>query len=212
MRIERAVLRQVEMPLKFVFKTSFAVTTVKRFVLLEIRSEGLSGWGECVAEEGPFYGPESTGTAEQVLKDFLLPSFLGRDLAGPEEFALHAAKVRGNRMAKATLETALWDLFAKARGVSLSRAIGGTRGAVDVGVSLGLAPTVEATLENVRKHVAQGYKRIKLKIEPGADVDRVAAARAEFPDLVMTVDANAAYRLEDAEHLRRLDAYRLDYI
>jgi O-succinylbenzoate synthase len=211
-RIERAVLRQVEMPLKFVFKTSFATTTVKKFVLLELRAGGLSGWGECVAEEGPFYGPESTGTATHVLTDFLLPLLLRRELRGPEEFPPLASKIRGNRMAKATAETALWDLFARERGVSVSSAIGGTRDAVDVGVSLGLAPTVEATLENVRKHVAQGYKRIKLKIEPGADVDRVAAVRAEFPSTTLTVDANAAYTLADAGHLAKLDQYGLDYM
>jgi O-succinylbenzoate synthase len=211
-RIEKAVLRHVEMPLKFVFRTSFAETTVKRFVLLELRSGGLSGWGECVAEEGPFYGPESTGTAEHVLVQFLLPLVLRRELDSPEELAPLAAKIRGNRMAKAALDTALYDLFAKARGISMSRAIGGTRTTVEVGVSLGLTPTVEATVENVRRHVAQGYKRIKLKIEPGADVDRVSAVRAEFPGIVLTVDANAAYGLADAEHLAKLDAFGLDYM
>src|SRR5258706_2389912 len=200
------------MPLKFVFRTSFAETTVKRFLLLELRSGGLSGWGECVAEEGPFYGPESTGTAEHVLAQFLLPLVLRRELEAPEEFARLATKIRGNRMAKATLDTALHDLFAKARGVSLSHTIGGTRASVEVGVSLGLAPTVEATLENVRRHVAQGYRRIKLKIEPGADVDRVSAVRAESPGIVLTVDANAAYGLADGAHLAKLDACGLDYM
>jgi len=195
-----------------VFKTSFGETTVKRFLLLELSGDGLSGWGECVAEEGPFYGPESTGTAEHVLGEFLIPLVLRRNLDAPQEFPALAEKIRGNRMAKAAVETALFDLFARAKGESLSRAIGGTRDAVDVGVSLGLAPTVEATVENVRKHVAQGYKRIKLKIEPGADVDRVSAARAEFPNVVFTVDANAAYTLADTDHLAKLDAYGLDYI
>src|SRR4051812_9564254 len=113
------------MPLKFVFKTSFATTTVKRFVLLELRADGGSGWGECVAEEGPFYGPESTGTAEHVLGEFLIPLVLRRDLEAPQEFPALAATIRGNRMAKATVETALFDLFAKQKGESLSRTIGG---------------------------------------------------------------------------------------
>jgi O-succinylbenzoate synthase len=165
-----------------------------------------------VAEEGPFYGPESTGTAEHVLTEFLIPLVLRRDIESPREFPALAAKIRGNRMAKATVDTALWDLFAKANGESVSKAIGGTRDAVDVGVSLGLAPTVEATVENVRKHVEQGYKRIKLKIEPGSDVDRLSAVRAEFPSITLTVDANAAYALADADHLASLDAFGLDYM
>jgi len=212
MRIDRAVLSRVEMPLKFRFKTSFGETTVKRFLLLELSSGGLSGWGECVAEEGPFYSPETLGSAGEALRSFLLPDLLGAELGSPRDFAGRAERVRGARMAKGAVEAALFDLFARAGGVSLSSALGGTRTAVEVGVSLGIAPTPEALLENVRKHVAQGYRRIKLKIEPGADVERVALVREAFPGIVLTVDANAAYRLEDAAHLAELDRFQLDYI
>jgi O-succinylbenzoate synthase len=133
-------------------------------------------------------------------------------VASPEEFDARAAKVRGHRMAKAAVETALRDLFAHAAGLPLSRALGGTREKIEVGVSLGLSATVRETVENVRRHVEQGYRRIKLKIEPGADVDRVAAVREAFPSIVLTVDANAAYTPEQTDGLRALDAYGLDYI
>lgn len=212
MRIDRAILRVVEMPLKFVFRTSFGETTLKRFVLLELRGEGLSGWGECVAEDGPFYSPETVGTATEALTRWLVPWVLGRNLAAPAEFEPIAARVRGHRMAKAAVDMALHDLFAKAAGVSLSRYLGGTRRAVEVGVSLGISPSPEATVENVARHVEQGYRRIKLKIQPGADVERLAPVREAFPTIVLTVDANAAYRLEDSSHLSCLDEFRLDYV
>jgi len=212
MRVEAAVLRHVEMPLKFRFRTSFGETTVKSFLLLEIRGGGLSGFGECVAEAGPFYSPETVGTAGHVLSDFLLPLVVGADLASPEDFESRAARVRGNRMAKAAVETALRDLFAKASGTSLSAALGGTRTAIEVGVSLGISPTVAETVENVRKHVGEGYRRIKLKIEPGTDVERVRAVREAFPTIALTVDANAAYTLATADRIRALDPFGLDYV
>ncbi len=212
MRIEAAVLRTVRMPLKFRFRTSFGETTEKSFLLVELKSGGLSGFGECVAEDGPYYSPETIGTAGHILSRFLVPLVVGQEVASPGEFDARAARVRGHRMAKAAIETALRDLFAKAAGTSLSRALGGTRTAIEVGVSLGIAPSVAEAVENVRRHVAQGYRRIKLKIEPGTDVERVRAVREAFPVIALTVDANAAYTLEDADHLRALDPFGLDYI
>jgi O-succinylbenzoate synthase len=211
-RIEKVVLRLVEMPLKFRFRTSFGELTAKRFLLVEAMSEGFSGWGECVAEDGPFFSPETTGSARLILVKFLAPLVLGREVAGAGEFDALAGRVRGNRMAKGALETALRDLFARAEGVSLAESLGGTRTSIEVGVSLGLQPTVAETVAIVEKHVAQGYRRIKLKIEPGADVDRVAAVREAFPGLPLTVDANAAYTLKTSGPLLALDAFRLDYI
>ena len=212
MRVECAVLRQVEMPLKFRFRTSFGETGVKKFLLLELRGEGISGWGECVAEESPFYSPETLSTAMPILSGYLLPLVLGKAVASPAAFDAAARRVRGNRMAKAAVECALQDMFARAAGVPLGKALGGTRLAIEVGVSLGISPTSAETVENVRKHVAQGYRRIKLKIEPGRDADRLAAVREAFPDITLTVDANAAYTLADAELLRSLDSFRLDYM
>jgi O-succinylbenzoate synthase len=212
MRIDAVTLRQVEMPLKFRFKTSFGETTVKKFLLLELVSGGLSGWGECVAEEGPFYSSETLGTARHVLETFLLPFVLGQDVSSPEAFDAGATRVRGHRMAKAAVETALRDLFARAAGKPLSLALGGTRTKIEVGVSLGISPTAADTVANVRKHVEQGYRRIKLKIQPGTDVDRVKAVREAFPGVPLTVDANAAYTLADADRLRALDPFGLDYM
>jgi O-succinylbenzoate synthase len=212
MRVESAVLRHVEMPLKFRFRTSFGETSVKKFLLLELRGEGQSGWGECVAEEGPFYSPETLSTARPILTAYLLPLVLGKDVASPAAFDDAARRVRGNRMAKATVECALRDLFTRAAGVPLGKSLRGTREAIEVGVSLGISATPSETVENVRKHVAQGYRRIKLKIGPGCDIDRLAAVREAFPDVPLTVDANAAYTLADADTLRSLDAFGLDYI
>jgi O-succinylbenzoate synthase len=212
MRVESAVLRHVEMPLKFRFRTSFGETGVKKFLLLELRGEGLSGWGECVAEEGPFYSPETLSTVRPILSTYLLPLVLGKAVASPAAFDESARRVRGNRMAKAAVECALQDMFARAAGVPLGKALGGSRAEIEVGVSLGISPTAKETVENVGKHVEQGYKRIKLKIEPGRDADRLAAVREAFPDITLTLDANAAYTLAEADHLRGLDAFRLDYI
>ncbi len=212
MRVESAVLRHVEMPLKFRFRTSFGETSVKKFLLLELRGEGLSGWGECVAEEAPFYSPETLATALPILTTYLLPLVLGKDLASPPAFDDSARRVRGNRMAKAAVECALRDLQARAAGVPLGKALGGTREVIEVGVSLGISPSARETVENVRKHVADGYRRIKLKIEPGWDAEPLAAVREAFPDVTLTVDANAAYTLADADTLRSLDAFGLDYV
>ena len=212
MRVESAVLRHVEMPLKFRFRTSFGETGVKKFLLLELRGEGLSGWGECVAEEGPFYSPETLSTALPILSSYLLPLVLGKTVVSPAAFDEAARRVRGNRMAKAAVECALQDLFARAAGVPLGKSLGGSREKIEVGVSLGISPTAKDTVENVRKHVEAGYKRIKLKIEPGCDADRLAAVREAFPDITLTVDANAAYTLADAGTLRSLDVFRLDYM
>ncbi len=212
MRLESAVLHRVEMPLKFLFKTSFGETTKKRFLLLELRSGGLTGLGECVAEEDPFYSWETIETAKHVLSRHLLPLVLGRDLESPKELPPLVARVRGHRMAKGALDAAVWDLFAKSEGVSLSSYLGGVRESVEVGVSLGMAPSAAAAVENVAKHVAQGYRRIKLKIEPGCDVERLEAVREAFPSIVLTVDANAAYRDEHFAHVASMDRFALDYM
>lgn len=212
MRIEEAILRRVEMPLKFRFRTSFGETSLKKFLLLELRSGGNAGWGECVAEEGPFYSPETIESASAVVRQFLLPIILERDLASPAEFETLAAPVRGNRMAKAMISCALHALFAEREGVPLARHLGGIRDRIESGVSLGISRTVKETVANVKKHVDEGYRRIKLKIEPGADLDRVTAVRKAFPETVLTVDANGAYTLSDAAHLSKLDAFGLDYI
>ena len=200
------------MPLKFKFRTSFGEVSTKKFLLLQLESGDFSGWGECVAEEEPLYSPETIGTARHVLAEFLIPRLFGGDPAGSDEFARRAAPIRGHRMAKATVECALRDLEAKQAGLSLSEALGGVRKRIDVGVSLGLQPTEEALVALVARHVAEGYKRIKLKISPGHDLDVVGPVRERFPSIPLTVDANAAYSLGDAPRLARLDEFALDYV
>ena len=209
--LRRIVLRRLEMPLKFRFRTSFGETSVKKFLLVEADSGELSGWGECVAEPAPLYSEETLDSAACVLRDFLIPAALS-GAGDAADFERRTAGIRGNRMAKAAFEIALQDLAAKAEDVPLARRLGGVRGGVEVGVSLGLQPTTDALLDLVDRHVAQGYRRIKIKIEPGHDVALVAAVRERHPSIVLTADANAAYRVSDAGHLRALDAFGLDYV
>ncbi len=212
MRVRRIVLRRVEMPLKFRFRTSFGEIAVKKFLLLELDAGELSGWGECVAEDEPLFSPETNATARHVLAEFLIPILLDHEVETPSEFMDRARSIRGHRMAKATIECALQDLGARQKGISLSRALGGVRDRVAVGVSLGLQPTREALLALVSRHVDQGYQRIKLKIEPGRDFDVVAPVRGAFPSIDLTADANGAYSLDDVPALLRLDEFALDYI
>jgi O-succinylbenzoate synthase len=212
MRLRRIVVRRVEMPLRFRFRTSFGETTRKQFLLVEADGGDTSGWGECVADDAPFYSEETNASAAHVLGEFLAPAALDEELEGPEDFSRRVAPIRGNRMAKAALESALWDLAAREKGVPLRDLLGGVRDRVPVGVSLGLQPSLDALLALVAKHVEEGYRRIKLKIEPGRDAALVAAVRERFPSIDLTVDANAAYTPADAPALRALDAFGLDYI
>lgn len=212
MKIRRVTLRRVEMPLKFRFRTSFGETTMKKFLLVELDGGDHSGWGECVADDEPLYSAETNETARHLIRDFFVPILLAEKFAEPEDFLAHTDSIRGNRMARSAVETALWDLFGRERGVSISKLLGGVRDEVAVGVSLGLQASVEVLLDLVERHVGLGYKRIKLKIEPGRDVEIVRAARSHFPGVVLTADANAAYTLIDAKLLARLDAFGLDYL
>ncbi|WP_324715837.1 o-succinylbenzoate synthase [Carboxydochorda subterranea] len=226
MRIERAELRLIRMPLKFAFETSFGVTRERTILLVTLFAGGLEGYGECVAEESPLYREETVGTARSVLEEVILPRLLrpgapsgsmgglaaGPDIPNPETLAASLASVRGNRMAKAAVETAFWDLWAKSLGLPLWQLLGGVRQVVPVGVSLGIQPSVEATLDAVARYVAEGYRRIKLKIKPGWDVRVVAAVRERFPEVALTVDANSAYTLADFPVLTALDRFALDYI
>ena len=211
MHLRRVMLRRLEMPLKFRFRTSFGETSVKRFLLVEAQADGFSGWGECVADEAPLYSEETNESARHVLGAFLIPAALAVD-GDPAQFLRGTAPIRGNRMAKGALEMALWDLDSRRAGTPLARMIGGVRDRVAVGVSLGIQPSVEGLLGLVERHVSDGYRRIKIKIEPGRDAALVAAVRDRFPEIDLTVDANAAYTPADAPALRALDAFRLDYI
>jgi O-succinylbenzoate synthase len=212
MRIDSIELREVHTRLKFRFETSFGAEQDRRNLLVTLRSGDHEGVSECVAGEFPGYSYETTDTCWSVLKDSIIPKILGRDFATPAELLAALSGIRGHNMAVATVEMAFWDLQGRTLGVPLWQLLGGTDKEIPVGISLGIQKSIEDTVELARHHVAEGYRRIKLKIKPGWDIEMVAAVREALPETPLTVDANSAYRLTDARRLRELDAFALDYI
>jgi O-succinylbenzoate synthase len=209
MRIERIELRHIKMILVSPFVTSMGTEYDEEHIIVRVDAEGITGWGESVAEGTPFYSYETVDTAWHILKDFLIPSVLGKDITWVSEAIDTYAKVRGHMMAKAGLEAALWDALAKADNVSLSRMLGGHRKKIDVGVSIGIQPSVDALIRKVEGYLSEGYRRIKIKIAPGEDLQYVEALRRRFPELLLQVDANSAYRLDDIGIFRKMDEYGL---
>jgi len=205
MKINRINLYHLRMPLLSPFETSFGRITTRDCVLLEAFAENLVGYGECPADRDPGYSYETVGTAWHILQDFLVPAVLGREMNSAEALQQHMAFVRGHLMAKAGLEMALWDLSGKLRGLSLREMLGGVRQKVEVGVSIGLQESPTRLVEVARRYLDQGYKRVKIKIKPGRDVQDAQAVREAFPDLRVQVDANSAYDLENINALAPLD-------
>ncbi len=211
MRIDEIELRIVRLPYRSPFKTSFGNEAQKVALLTTVRSEGIEGYGEGVMDPLPLYREETLAGATGLLRDALAPSLLRDGCEHPSELTDRWARWRGNPMAKASLELAVWDVFARQQGVPLRTLLGGDRTEIPVGASLGMA-SVADTVDNVTRHVEQGYRRIKLKIEPGWDRDLLSAVRAAHPDIELTVDANSAYTLADTELLASFDEYELHYI
>ncbi len=210
MKIESIELREIRLPLVHFFETSFGRTIERRILLVRVRdTDGGEGWGECTAGEGPFYCEEWVESAWVVIKAFLAPMLVGQELAAPADAWTRMERVRGNRMAKAALETACWDLAARREDVPLWQLLGGTRREIACGVSIGIQDTPEALLDKIEREVSAGYQRIKIKIKPGWDVAIVERVRARFPDIQLTVDANSAYTLADTPLLQSLDRFRL---
>jgi O-succinylbenzoate synthase len=209
MRIERIEIRHIKMDLVSPFVTSMGTEYDEEHIIVGIDADGVKGWGESVAEGTPFYSYETVQTAWHIMKDFLIPSIIGKDLSGVEDAISAYAKVRGHMMAKAGIEAALWDAFAKMKGISLSEMMGGVRNKVPVGVSIGIQESEEVLIKKVEGYLSEGYKRIKIKISPGYDIRFVEALRKEFPDLMLQVDANSAYTLDDIALFKRMDAYNL---
>jgi O-succinylbenzoate synthase len=209
MKIERVTLREIRMRLKAPFETSFGVTQERRILLVEMIADGVSGWGEITALESPSYNPETTDTAWHVVSDFIAPVIVGRDLPSSADLPNLLTGIRGHSMAKAGVENALWDIEAQQKGTPLWRLLGGTRDEITCGVSLGIRPTAASLVEKVEQELSCGYQRIKLKIKPGKDVEFVAAVRERYPKIMLSVDANSAYSLGDADHLRKLDTFEL---
>jgi O-succinylbenzoate synthase len=209
MTIERIEMSLLRLPFVHFFETSFGRAHDRTFIVIKAFSGGLCGYGECVAEEAPLYSGETTETAWHILKDFLIPLVFRQGVAEPGDFAREAGIFRGNRMAKAGLELALWDLKAKTLGWPLRRLYGGVRDEVEAGVSCGIENSIPELVARVGSYLEQGYRRIKIKIKPGWDVKACEAVRRAYPDIMLQVDANGCYSLADKETLKALDAFRL---
>jgi len=209
MKIERVNLYHLSMPLRSPFETSFGRSESRDCILLEVFAEGLTGYGECVADRDPGYSYETIKTAWHILGDFLIPTLLRQQIASPADFQKQVAAVRGHRMAKAGLEMAIWDIEGKLKGKSLRELLGGTRDQVDVGVSVGIQESPLALVKVVEGYLSQGYGRIKIKIKPGRDVAEAEAVRRTFPNIRLQVDANSAYSLTSATSLKPLDTLNL---
>ena len=205
MKIDAIRMYHVSMPLKEVFITSSEVIDSRECIIFEVQAGGLTGYGECVAAKDPGYSYETIPTAWHILKDFIIPDVLGKDLPFAEGFDERVSFVRGHPMAKAGLEMALWDLRGKAEGKSLKDLFGGVREKVDVGVSVGIQPSVEKLLAAIDGFLAKGYGRVKIKIKPGRETAETRAVRKAHPVLKLQVDANSAYTLENAAALEEMD-------
>lgn len=212
LRIDRIVIREIRLALREPFRISSGLVTDRRIALLELfDSSGASSWSECVAFQSPNYTAETIDTAWFAIREWLAPRILGRELDGPE--AVHALlekNIRGHNMAKAVVEMGCWGLAAELREEPLSRLLGGTRDRVPTGISLGIQAKPELLVERAQAALADGYRKIKVKIQPGQDVEYVSAVRRALGDSVhLMADANSAYTLRDAEHLAELDAFNL---
>ena len=209
MRIDSIVLRELHMSLVRPFETSFGVTRNRRILLAEIRSEGLTGWGECTAGERPFFSGESTDSAWAAIVNELGPMLAAEAPEHGGDCPRIFRMVRGNRMAKAALENAIWDIEAQREVISLSQLIGGVRDVIPCGVSLGIQASIPELLAVIETELAAGYQRIKLKCKPGWDVEVFDRVRNRWPGITLSCDANSAYRLRDADHLTAFDAFDL---
>jgi O-succinylbenzoate synthase len=209
MRIDSIVLREIRMPLVEPFVTSFGETTDRRVLLAEINAEGLVGWGECVAGEHPYFSSESIDTAWVVLVQELGPMLASSPAEHGGDCPKIFKRVRGNPMAKAALENAIWDLEAQIEKAPLYELLGGTKKRIACGVSIGMQPTMEKQLRKVEREVNAGYQRIKLKCQPGWDVEMLEAVRKRWPKIMLSVDANSAYRMRDFDHLVDFDRFNL---
>ncbi len=216
MKIERITLHHISLPLVHPFQTSFGVERQRECILVAVQSQGLTGWGECVATDRPGFSYETVDTAWHVLSDFIVPAVLGQSIESPNQAIERYRWIRGHPMAKAALEAAVWDLLGQTRGIPLADMLAPPgrypqprRQRVEVGVSVGVQPTLDDLLARIQRFVDQGYGRIKIKIKPGWDVEVVRAVRGRFPTVPLMADANSAYSLDDAPLFEALDEYDL---
>jgi O-succinylbenzoate synthase len=209
MKIEAVTIREIRMPLLHFFETSFNRTTERRIVLVTAHCEGVDGWAECTAGEDPFYNEESTETAWYIITRYLAPALLAASVAGGRDCPRLFSRVREHRMAKAALENAVWDAEAQQKNVPLWRLVGGTRRQIPCGVSIGIQETIEKLLDKIQTELAAGYRRIKVKVKPGWDLNVLERIRARWPEISLSCDANSSYTIADIGHLKRFDAFDL---
>ena len=209
-QIERITLRQIKMPLVHFFETSFGRTTERHMVLVEVSSDGLSGWGEVTAGENPFYNEEWTDSAWLIVRDYCAPRVLKHKFERAADVGARTSHIRGHNMARGGLEVAAWDLEARMLGKPLYQQIGGgARREIPCGVSIGIQESVGRLVQKIETELAAGYQRIKMKIKPGWDVDVIREVRRRFPKTLLMADANSAYTLADADRLKCLDEFNL---
>jgi O-succinylbenzoate synthase len=208
-RIERLELRLLRLPLVHFFETSFGRSYDRQFLLITVHEDGAEGWGECVAEAAPFYSPETTETAWHVIAEFIAPRILGVRFDHPGDILPALAAIRGHRMAKAAVEMAAWDLHARQQRLPLSRALGGTRTRIESGVSIGIQDSLDQLAARIDTELKAGYRRIKIKVKPGWDIEALGMVRRRFGTIPLMADANAAYQLADADRLAALDQFDL---
>ena len=209
-KIESITLREIRMPLVHFFETSFGRTTERRILIVELQGQGLTGWGECVAGEHPYYSEEDIDTAWHVMTTEFAPALLGKKIFTASDAIPLMAKVRGHRMAKAAMENALWEMEAWEKKMPLWKLLGGTRDEIACGVSIGIQDSPEQLEEKVATELAAGYQRIKLKCKPGWDLAIFERIRKRWPDILLSCDANSAYNLEEhSDHLKQFDQFHL---
>jgi O-succinylbenzoate synthase len=207
--IDAVHLREINMPLAFPFETSFGLTTSRRILLVEIESDGLTAWGECVAGEHPYFSDEMIDTAWIITKTELVPRLLGKEIVGGGSCPALFKQVRGHRMAKAALENAVWDLEAQSKKISLAELLGGTREVIPAGVSIGIQSSPGALMDTIAKELDAGYQRIKLKCKPGWDTRIFEQVRKRWPEIMLSCDANSAYRVVDFDHIAEWEEFKL---
>ncbi|HEY6763190.1 MAG TPA: o-succinylbenzoate synthase [Candidatus Sulfotelmatobacter sp.] len=209
MKIEAITLREIGMPLVHFFETSFGRTYHRRILLITVHCQGIDGWGECIAGEDPFYSSEWIESSWATISSYLVPAILGKEIEAGRETPFLMAKIRGHRMAKAAIENAVWDAEAQQKRQPLWKLLDGTRKEIPCGVSIGIQDSVEQLMEKIHIELEAGYRRIKIKIKPGWDVNVLEKIRSRWAGITLSCDANSAYTLDQVEHLRILDQFNL---
>jgi len=212
MKVEAVTIRELRMPLKHFFETSFGRTESRRVLLVTVHCEDVDGWAECVASDAPFFSYEWIETAWLTIREFLAPAIIGAQISQAREAAALMSRVRGHNMAKAALENALWDAEARQKQQPLWKLLGGTLNEIACGVSIGIQDSHDQLLDKIDTELHAGYQRIKVKVKPGWDLEVLSKTRERWPSILLSCDANSAYRPCDLEHLRKFDEFRLSMI